>query len=62
MPCAGYITEYSATIKLTMSDKIQSKNLVSIYTLSDLGDLSNLIGSLSQTIVAKYLTRREVAR
>ena len=25
-------------------------NLISIYTLSDLGDLSNLIGSLSRTI------------
>ena len=50
MPCAGDITEYSATIKLTMSDKIQSKHLVSIYTLGDLGNLSNLIGSLSRTI------------
>ena len=33
MPCAGYITEYSATIKLTMSDKIQSKHLVSIVSV-----------------------------
>ena len=28
----------------------QSLNRISIYTLSDLGDLSNLIGSLSRTI------------
>ena len=28
--------------------------LISIYTLSDLGDLSNLIGSLSRTIQHKY--------
>ena len=28
--------------------------VISIYTLSDLGDLSNLIGSLSRTIQLKY--------
>ena len=32
-PYAGYITEYSVTIKLTMSDKIQSKHLVSIVSV-----------------------------
>ena len=29
---------------------LEVANLLSIYTLSDLGDLSNLIGSLSRTI------------
>ena len=45
---------------LTVSDRIQipsktthkdtGTKVISIYTLSDLGDLSNLIGSLSRTI------------
>ena len=32
------------------SSKLTRLTLISIYTLSDLGDLSNLIGSLSRTI------------
>ena len=32
------------------TEKEQAPNAFSIYTLSDLGDLSNLIGSLSRTI------------
>ena len=35
-----------------LKNKLQTQqvNCISIYTLSDLGDLSNLIGSLSRTI------------
>ena len=37
--------------KLTQNNKLLKRtSIISIYTLSDLGDLSNLIGSLSRTI------------
>jgi len=35
---------------LCLLSRILWLNVISIYTLSDLGDLSNLIGSLSRTI------------
>ena len=35
---------------------------ISIYTLSDLGDLSNLIGSLSRTIFLAFSKKKILAQ